>query len=69
MQPDYFKNITLQQMEALLCLVREGNFSRAAAKMSLTQPALTKNIKNIEELLGVNGERNGVASLIVTFNA
>ena len=50
---DRFKNITLQQMEAFIFLVEEGNFSRAAKKMLLTQPAITKNIQNIEDCLDV----------------
>jgi DNA-binding transcriptional LysR family regulator len=49
----HFKNITLQQMEAVISLVEEGSFSRAAKRMFLTQPALTKNIKNAEDYLGV----------------
>lgn len=53
MSSEYFKNITLQQMEAVIALVEERSFSRAAKKMLLTQPALTKNIKNVEESLGV----------------
>ena len=53
MSNDRFKSITLQQMEALISLVKEGSFSRAAVKMLLTQPALTKNIKNMEDALGV----------------
>lgn len=48
-----FKNITLQQMEAVIALVEERSFSRAAKRMLLTQPALTKNIKNVEDALGV----------------
>jgi DNA-binding transcriptional LysR family regulator len=48
-----FKNITLQQMEAVISLVEERSFSRAAKRMLLTQPALTKNIKNVEDSLGV----------------
>jgi DNA-binding transcriptional LysR family regulator len=43
----------MQQCEALISLVQEGSFSRAARKMFLTQPALTKNIKNMENYLGV----------------
>jgi DNA-binding transcriptional LysR family regulator len=53
MSPDRFKNITIQQMEAIISLVTERSFSRAAKKMLLTQPALTKNIKNVEDYLGV----------------
>ena len=53
MNHDRFKSITLQQMEALIFLVKEGSFSRAAKNMLLTQPALTKNIRNVEDALGV----------------
>ncbi len=53
MSAESFKNITMQQMEAIISLAQEGSFSRAAKKMLLTQPALTKNIKNIENYLGV----------------
>ena len=51
MSADRFKNITMQQMEAIIALVEERSFSRAARKMFLTQPALTKNIRNIEDYL------------------
>jgi DNA-binding transcriptional LysR family regulator len=53
MSNENYKNITLQQMEAVIALVEERSFSRAAKKMLLTQPALTKNIKNVEDSLGV----------------
>jgi DNA-binding transcriptional LysR family regulator len=40
-------------MEALISLVEERSFSRVAKRMLLTQPALTKNIRNVEDCLGV----------------
>jgi len=49
----YLKNITIQQMRALVCIAEERSFSRAAKKMYLTQPSLTKHIKNLEEETGV----------------
>ena len=49
----YLKNITIQQMRSLVCLAEERSFSRAAKKMYLTQPSLTKHIKNLEEETGV----------------
>ncbi|OPY82584.1 MAG: HTH-type transcriptional activator CmpR [Smithella sp. PtaU1.Bin162] len=64
MTAELFKNITLQQMEAVVALIAEGSFSRAAEKMHLTQPALTKNIKNVENCLGLKiatRSSNGVA--------
>jgi len=61
---DHFKSITIQQMEAIISLVEEGSFSRAARRMLLTQPALTKNIKKAEECLGawlVNRSSAGIS--------
>ncbi len=52
MKNEAFRGITLQQMEALICIIEERTFSGAARKMSLTQPSLTKHIKNVEDLLG-----------------
>jgi DNA-binding transcriptional LysR family regulator len=48
---DRFRNITLQQMDALVHLIDERSFSRAAKKMYLTQPSLTKHIKNLEDAI------------------
>jgi DNA-binding transcriptional LysR family regulator len=51
-------------MEAIIALVEEGSFSRAAKRMLLTQPALTKNIKNAEDCLGsklVNRSSAGIS--------
>jgi len=50
-------------MEAVIALVKQGSFSRAAKTMLLTQPALTKNIQNMENYLGakiVNRSKAGV---------
>jgi len=61
---DTFKNITIQQLESLVHLVAERNFSRAARKMMLTQPSLSKHIKNLEEAAGtklVNREGSGIS--------
>jgi DNA-binding transcriptional LysR family regulator len=66
MSTDRFKNITMQQMEALLYLVQEGSFSRAAKKMLLTQPALTKNIKNIEDSLETKIVHRDTGGVVLT---
>lgn len=60
------KNITLQQMEAMILLVEERSFSRAAKRMLLTQPALTKNIHNIEDSLGVKVVQRSNAGVSLT---
>ncbi len=46
------RNITIQQLGSLVNLVKERSFSKAAKKMYLTQPSLTKHIKNLEEEIG-----------------
>jgi DNA-binding transcriptional LysR family regulator len=51
MMAEGFQNLTMQQLEALIHLVEERSFSRAAKKMHLTQPSLTKHIRNMEEAL------------------
>ena len=64
MMAEGFQNMTMQQLEALIHLVEERSFSRAAKKMHLTQPSLTKHIRNVEEILGakiVNRSSRGIA--------
>ncbi len=60
---DAFQKITFQQLEALIHLVSERNFSRAAVRMALTQPSLTKHIQKLEDAAGcriVNRDTAGV---------
>src|SRR5664280_1729968 len=66
MSNDRFKSITLQQMEAIISLVEEGSFSRAAKRMLLTQPALTKNIQNAEDCLGARLANRSSAGISLT---
>ena len=51
MQTD-MKSINMLQLESLVLLVEERSFSRAARRMYLSQPSLTKHIRNLEEALG-----------------
>lgn len=46
------KGVNMLQLEALVNLVEEHSFSRAARRMFLTQPSLTKHIRNLEDALG-----------------
>ena len=66
MSIDRFKSITIQQMEAIIALVEEGSFSRAAKRMLLTQPALTKNIKNAEDCLSARMVNRSSAGISLT---
>lgn len=64
MKHDGFRNITLQQMEALVRLVETGSFTHAAERMFLTQPTLTKHIRNLEDAVGariVDRKSSGVS--------
>lgn len=47
-----FSNLSFQQLEVLIAVVEEGTFSRAARRMHLSQPSLTKHIQHLEELAG-----------------
>jgi len=51
MQPN-MKNVNMLQLEALVHLVGERSFSLAAKRMFLSQPSLTKHIRNLEDALG-----------------
>lgn len=66
MTEDWLKNLTFQQMEALILLVEERSFSRAAKRMLLTQPALTKNIRNLEDFLGAKVVHRSNAGVTLT---
>ncbi len=46
------RNVSMQQLDALVHLVEERSFSRAARRMYLSQPSLTKHIRNLEDALG-----------------
>jgi DNA-binding transcriptional LysR family regulator len=48
-----FKRINLRQLRALVAVARAGGFSRAARLLRLSQPALTVQIRTLEEALGL----------------
>jgi DNA-binding transcriptional LysR family regulator len=52
MSYDTFKNITIQQLESLVALLEASSFTKAAAKLFISQSALTKQIKNMEASAG-----------------
>lgn len=64
MHIDQFRHITLQQLEALVTLVEERSFSEAAKKMMLSQPSMSKHIKNLEIFVNcrlINRTKNGIS--------
>jgi DNA-binding transcriptional LysR family regulator len=66
MNSSTFKNITLQQLEILAALVDAGSFTRAAEKVFLSQPSLTKQIQNLEEAAGTRLVSRGSAGVSLT---
>src|SRR6478672_11839932 len=55
--------MNLQQIDHLLALAETGSFSRASEKVHLSQPALSRSIRMLEEELGMQlvdriGKRN-----------
>ena len=42
----------LKKLGYFVTLVEEGNFSRAAKALYITQPALSWNVKELEEMMG-----------------
>jgi DNA-binding transcriptional LysR family regulator len=53
MQNIFYKNNRLQQLRGFVNVVQEGGVSKAAHKMCITQPAISKYIKSLEDALGV----------------
>ena len=49
-----WKNLTMemQQLRYFLAAVKHGNIGRAAKELNITQPALSRSIKNLETDLG-----------------
>lgn len=66
MAQDRFRNITIQQMDTLVRVIETRSFSKAAKGMNLTQPALTKHIKNLEDAIGFKVAERGYAGISLT---
>jgi DNA-binding transcriptional LysR family regulator len=49
-----------------MALVEAGSFTRAAAKLSLSQPSLTKRIQNLEEAVGSRLVNRGATGISLT---
>src|ERR671938_1927365 len=46
-------DLNLRQLQSFVTVARLGSFTRAARLLHLSQPALTKQIRQLEETLGV----------------
>lgn len=56
----------LQQLQCFIAVLEEGGFKRATARLGITQPALSYQIKRLEEELGVQVFRRGPGGITAT---
>lgn len=52
MKPAYLHRLTLRQIEVFLAVARQRSYSRAANELALTQPAVSAQIRQLEDLVG-----------------
>jgi DNA-binding transcriptional LysR family regulator len=53
MPPNHVPDLTARQLHAVLSVAEYGSFIAAAALLKTSQPALTRTIKRVEDVLGV----------------
>ena len=58
----------LAHLKALVAVAREGNLTRAAAQLNLSQPAVSLQIKNLQEMLGLTLFNRGSHGLTLTYD-
>jgi DNA-binding transcriptional LysR family regulator len=51
--PEAFVAVDLHSIRYLIAIAEEGSFARAAEKLGMTQPALSKSVRALERSLGV----------------
>ncbi|WP_158215354.1 LysR family transcriptional regulator [Candidimonas nitroreducens] len=61
-------NLNIRQLEAFVCLVRMGSFSKAASQLNISQAGLSILIKKLEEKLGVKLAERTPRNLNITAN-
>ena len=58
----------LTHLKAFVAVAREGNLTRAAAQLNLSQPAVSLQIKNLQEMLGLTLFSRSSHGLTLTFD-
>jgi LysR family hydrogen peroxide-inducible transcriptional activator len=57
---------TTRQLETLVAIADHGSFRRAAASLSISQPALSAHVQSVERLLGIQVFERDRRSVLVT---
>lgn len=58
--------MTLQQLEYAISLQRQGSFNKAAERLGITQPALSSQIKKLEDEVGIKLFNRNTSPIEVT---
>lgn len=58
--------MTIEQLEHIACVARTGSISRAAAELHMSQPALSRSVRRLEEELGCDLLRRTANSSALT---
>ena len=58
----------LAHLKAFVAVAREGNLTRAAVQLNLSQPAVSLQIKNLQEMLGLTLFSRGSHGLTLTYD-
>lgn len=52
MKPAYLSRLTLRQIQVFLTVSRLGSYSKAATELALTQPAVSAQVRQLEDVVG-----------------
>lgn len=67
MAPGHFQHrIHLRQLKLLVAIADEGSLARAAAALHVTQPAATKTLRQLEEIIGADLAERGPGGSALT---
>ena len=66
MHPTDTPDLTLRQLQTILALAEYGSFIAAAASMKTSQPAVTRTVKHLEDVLGVRLFERSTRSVQIT---
>ena len=52
MDVSYLNRLTLRQLDVFLAVCQHRSYSKAALQLALTQPAVSSQIRSLEEVVG-----------------